>query len=163
MTEDDRLRVWSPYLGEMFYSESIGELDDVALGYDDGFTFEWHDDACAWIEGGEVVEGERWKLDTNAVFMPCVGRIDLHDRFMYLGDIVENLSMRRCVVVWHNSPYFVGYDLVAINNTGVLAPVDFMWDEQEIIGNIFENDDMLPMIIDELQKGRWLRDRTARV
>lgn len=153
---DQRVRVWSRYLDRMYYSESIDGSDGVSIGYDNGFVFKRFDPCIAWTESCEVVEAEVGRVESDAVFMNCVGRDDVNGRTMYEGDIVENPSGRRCIITTFNSCQFVGFDLRALNGDGKPSTVELMWDEQTVIGNVFENCELVEGInVSDILNGAW--------
>lgn len=77
------------------------------------------------------------------------GKFDKNDKPIYEHDIVKTKYGRLCMVEWFDSDSYCGFDLKPICTTDNLEkqpPSEyFLWfqGDIEVVGNIFENEDLL--------------------
>ena len=115
-----KVRVWDDVLKEMLYSR-VEQFDDML-----GFRFEKH-------------------LETvNPIYMWSTGLKDKNKKEIYEGDIVKaNLRFfdivdQKCRVIFHNGSFGLQYGY-SLDYFKPLAT----WDDIEVIGNIYENPELL--------------------
>jgi len=77
------------------------------------------------------------------VFMQYTGIHDKNDKEIFEGDIVQWENGRKCEVYWFSSPAHNGWDLIAWNMKGKPNEDYCLWEGLEIIGNIYENPELL--------------------
>lgn len=102
------------------------------------------------IESGHCDKPLWVKCSDNGFILPeliakvqFIGRNDEKGNEIYEDDLVKNSTGRICRVVWFESPSFIGWDLKPVNAKGLPPKPDDMWDGWEIVGNIFENPELL--------------------
>lgn len=115
-----KVRVWDDVLNEMLYGR-VEQFDDML-----GFRFEKH-------------------LETeNPIYMWSTGLKDKNKKEIYEGDIVKaNLRFfdivdQKCRVIFHNGSFGLQYGYL-LDYFKPLAT----WDDIEVIGNIYENPELL--------------------
>lgn len=90
----------------------------------------------------EVVECEQYEVDADTVGQ-YIGVKDKNRKEIYEGDIVRANSGRLCKVVWFSSSQYQGWYLTPIETKNPTpTEVDF-WNNLEVIGNVYENADLL--------------------
>lgn len=75
--------------------------------------------------------------------MQYTGIKDMHGKEVYEGDIVQNFDDDMYTIQWtntHNSAYFAAY---ALNDQTLETEMEFFCGEIEVIGNIYENPELL--------------------
>lgn len=72
-----------------------------------------------------------------------IGIDDKNKKEIYEGDIVRTNSGRLCKVVWFSSPQYQGRDLVPIETKNPTPKEWNLWEDLEIVGNIFDNPELL--------------------
>ena len=73
----------------------------------------------------------------------CIGRCDKNNKPIFENDIVKTKYGRLCLVVWFQSPQFIGFDLKPLEDKNP-APTKYdLFDCLEVIGNKFDNPELL--------------------
>jgi uncharacterized phage protein (TIGR01671 family) len=76
----------------------------------------------------------------DLIFLQFTGLKDKNNEMIYEGDIVENETGTICEVIFLSWGDFCGFCLKKINDIGYFSNI---WSEQTIIGNIYENKELL--------------------
>lgn len=109
-----------------------------------------------WVYGGIFPQNnggdfaiiyEQPSCEKRVVYADTVGQYigvdDKNGKEIYEDDIVRTNSGRLCKVVWFSSPQYQGWDLMPIETKNPApAEVDF-WNNLEVVGNVYENSDLL--------------------
>lgn len=77
----------------------------------------------------------------NLVIVQFIGLFDKKEEEIYKSDLVKSESGRICEVVWFTNGCYNGWDIDAINTAG--EPPRPMWENLEVIGNIYSNPEMI--------------------
>lgn len=76
-------------------------------------------------------------------YMQYIGKTDINKKEIYEGDIVKTNSGRLCKVIWFSSPQYQGWDLVPIETINPIPKEWRIWENLEVVGNIFDNPELL--------------------
>lgn len=76
-------------------------------------------------------------------YMQYIGVDDKNGKEIYEGDIVRTNSGRLCKVVWFSSPQYQGWDLEPVETKNPPPKQRELWKDLEVIGNVYENADLL--------------------
>ena len=87
------------------------------------------------------LEGE-FLVDKDTVGQ-YIGVPDKNGKEIYDGDIVRTNNGRLCKVVWFSSPQYQGWDLEPIEAKNPPPKERELWKDLEVIGNVYENADLL--------------------
>lgn len=79
----------------------------------------------------------------RADIMQYIGVNDKNGKEIYEGDIVRTNSGRLCKVVWFSSSQYQGWDLTPIETKNPAPTEVGFWNNLEVIGNVYENADLL--------------------
>lgn len=140
-----KFRLYDKAIGEMAYDVCVGFIKDY------GKTDDW---VCADTSCGQITYRDDKLKDI--VLMQCTGLKDKTGKLIYEGDIVqttfENNSKIIFPVVWDNKTALFNGKIIkkeGINNY-FMPNRDYLYyllgnekDEVEIIGNIYENSELL--------------------
>lgn len=72
-----------------------------------------------------------------------IGVDDKNGKEIYEDDIVRSNSGRICKAVWFSSPQYQGWDLKPIEAKNPPPKERELWKDLEVIGNVYENADLL--------------------
>lgn len=90
---------------------------------------------------------EERRRDKHAVYPETVGQYigteDKNKNEIYDGDIVRTNSGRLCKVTWLSSPQHQGWDLEAIETKNPQPDKNRLWEDLEVIGNVYDDADLL--------------------
>lgn len=130
MNREIKFRAWNKEKKIMCYDKEDGEVDC------------W--DGVFSSEVGLINRYLNLSDDLKSYeYMQYIGRKDINKKEIYEGDIVRTNSGRLCRVVWFSSPQYQGWDLEPIETKNP-APKEWnLWEYLEIIGNIFDNPELL--------------------
>lgn len=103
-----------------------------------------------WIYGYLSDENYINSIDLNGEFLvdkdtvgQCIGVDDKNGKEIYEDDIVRTRSGRICKVVWFSSSQYQGWDLEPIESKNPPPKERELWENLEVIGNVYENADLL--------------------
>lgn len=127
------------------YDKAIGEMvHDVCIGFikDSGKTDDW---VCADTSCGQITYRDDKLKDI--VLMQCTGSKDHNDKLIYEKDILRNIKTGKLVTVqWHGS---LASWTFQYPTTGYLYEYGALFkvaDKYEIVGNIYENPELLEQL-----------------
>lgn len=128
MNDRFRFRAWDKEQKKMFYN--------AEMTYDYGLVL----DACEADSFGTVLE------DDNMIVMQCTGLKDNNGNLIYEGDIISKRDDYLFPVYWDKTQagfrVFVVKDFPPKRILGT-EPMNFKTEDYEIIGNIYENEELL--------------------
>lgn len=126
MNDRFKFRIWDEERENMFY---LKDKDDY-IEIDCNRELIGYDTAGAWVGGH------------NCIPMQCTGLKDKNGKLIYEGDIVEVIPDKEYAVIkWNNES--VRFDIRIKNSTSIYRFTTFCGDELEVIGNIYENPELL--------------------
>lgn len=87
-------------------------------------------------------DGYRFEIDPSTLGR-YIGLTDVKGNLIFEGDIVKTKYGRLCLVVWFQSPQFIGFDLKPLEDKNP-APTKYdLFDYLEVVGNKFDNPELL--------------------
>lgn len=109
-----------------------------------------------WVYGGVFPQNnggdfaiiyEQPSCEKRVVYADTVGQyigvLDKNGKKIYEGDIARANNVRLCKVVWLSSPQYQGWDLEPIEAKNSPPKGRELWKDLEVIGNVYENADLL--------------------
>ena len=128
-----KFRVWDKKRKKMFpISEMFFHAEPIDLGIID---YDW-DTVTIWSDNKEI--GEEVKRKNEIVLMQFTGLKDKNNKEVYEGDMVKDYSGETQEVIWDIHWNGMG----GWNLTGHSGVYEWIG-EEEIIGNIYENPELL--------------------
>ncbi len=134
MQDRFKFRLYDKAIGEMVYDVCVGFIKDS------GKTDDW---VCADTSCGQITYRENKIKDI--VLMQCTGLKDKNGKHIYEGDILKNTKTNECLTVaWHNTKAgYVWSKTVSNTYLSEFGALFRVFDKYEIIGNIYENSELL--------------------
>lgn len=81
-------------------------------------------------------------IDPDTICEPT-GLTDKKDKKIFDRDIVKTNNGRLCKVVWFSSPQYQGWDLKPIEIKNPVPEIWRLWEDIEVVGNIFDNPELI--------------------
>lgn len=101
------------------------------------------EDTPNYPQGRFIGKKGLWCAIHESVFMQYIGVDDKNGKEIYEDDIVITNSGRICKVVRFSSPQYQGWDLEPIEAKNPPPKERELWKDFEVIGNVYENADLL--------------------
>jgi len=139
MTREIKFRAWLPDFTGMIYSDDGESMDnmDAHFGLDDAFVKVY---TIGWIDDDRECISEVYK---DAVVMQYT---DLHDKDgeeIYEGDIVKSINGLVGKIIFENGSYVLEYHDAGLINITLYSLNHYDKGVTEVIGNIYENPELL--------------------
>jgi len=116
------------------YKNNVMLYDEFGIDSDgDILKLEYDDD-------GDRIHRDYYNPD-NIILMDYINQKDINDNKIYVGDVIfhkNNLGIFIGVVEWINNEYTSGYAV-----KWIIGNCSLPWHQFEIIGNVFENPELI--------------------
>ncbi len=104
----------------------------------------WHKTAKEMLFENRLGKCFQWLSEGQPIkIMQFTGLYDKNGKEIWEGDIVKNSTGRIMELAWFSSPSYAGWDLRVICAKGTPPISRSLWEELEVIGNIYEDPELL--------------------
>ena len=126
---EHKYRAWSEKNKMMYYSHRPDGSDNPLWSWDVVFRKDWHD--------GKGPE------DNGAIKMEWVGFMDKNLKEIYEGDVLKSINGLVGEVVFERGAFLINYNDTGLINTTIYSLNAYELNYTEVIGNSFENPELV--------------------